>query len=221
MKVTKSSSSLVFLFFILSWLVRAETIVPKNKITFIQQEYKEDEYYNAIECPEGAASSYISVSRKYPKVLGLKNKEIQRKINLLLKKEAGLNEKKWGQPTTIEVNYEITNKSNNEMSLVFLHHHMVCGANHGTYWYNPINLNLTTGKLHTFDGLFSPKYNKTINAILKKQLIASLGSLGGISRTCKKDKKLNNEFCLYTTNNEKFTYDDKSISLHTSLIEPL
>jgi len=219
MKITKSSSSLVFLFFILSWLVRAETIVPKNDITFIQHEYKEDEYYNSTQCPEGAASSYISVSRKYPAIVGLKNNEVQKKINILLKKEAGLNENKWDYPTSIEVTYEITSKSNNEMSLVFLHHHMVCGANHGTYWYNPINLNLTTGKLHTFDDLFVKKYNKTINAILKKQLIQSLGSLGGISRACKGDKNLKEEFCLYTTNNDKFTYDDKSLFIYFNMYE--
>ena len=220
MKVTKSSSSLVFLFFILSWLVRAETIVPKNDITFIQHEYKEDDYYNSTQCPEGASSSYISVSRKYPEIVGLEDKEIQKKINIILKKEAGIYEKKWDYPTSIEVTYEIKNKyNNNEMSLVFLHHHMVCGANHGTYWYNPININLTTGKLHTFDDLFVKKYNKTINVIVQKQLMTSLGSLGGISRACKDDKKLNNEFCLYTTNNEKFTYDDKSLFIYFDMYE--
>jgi len=229
MKIMKFFTKLVFLFFIFNSVVmggeidKGEKKLTLNKFTLLQKEYKEDEYYNTTECQEGAASSHISVSRKYPEISGLEDKGIQRKINQLFKKSAGLEEAEWDYPTTIKVSYEIINNSNGFLSVKFLHNHFVCGANHDTSWYALVNLNLKTGEIYNFKSLFLPEYNKKIDSILKKQLLKLIGSLDRVGRDCNEEHKpeqgLNSLFCLYTINNEKFAYDKNNLFIYFSMYE--
>jgi len=219
----------VLLFFIFNFVAMGrgnlndEKELTLNKLTFSQKEYKEDEYYNTTECQEGAASSIISVSRKYPEISGIKDKGIQRKINQLFKKSAGLEEAEWDYPTTIKVFYEIISHSNRLLSIKFSHNHFVCGASHDTNWYVLVNLNLNTGEAYEFKDLFLPEYHQKIDLNLKKQITGLLGSLDGIGRYCDEDQKIGKGFydlfCLYTTKNEKFAYDESNLFIYFSMYE--
>jgi len=194
-------------------------------------EYIEDEHYYDICEDRGAASSYISVSRKYPEITGLKNLAIQQKVNKQLQQAAGFFEKEWDMPTTIKVTYEVMYQNNNVMSVKFYHNHMVCGARHDTGWYRTVNISLTTGDLYYFKDLFIPDYNKKIDSLFKKYFEVYLGeSSDGMGRAC--DKKLSSLikidlviadydklFCVYTLEDEEFTFDKKNLTLYFGMYE--
>ena len=151
-----------------------------HEIIITENEYKEDEYHN-LECDsdgEGGyhyqATAYISISKKYPSITGLRNKKIKEKINKEIQKAAGLFAKESEWPTTIKVTYQIMYRCNEFLGIVFYHNHFACGGYHDTGWYESLNLNLKTGEKYTFLDLFKPDDYEKVNALVVEYLINQL-----------------------------------------------
>lgn len=151
--------------------------IPENDLRLTSKTFAEE-------------SEYGTVDVQYPQIEGFANKDVQNKINKVLKSKADgyiqsgqdllggyveyAEEMDEEVPSAaFDVGYSVTYNEKNKLSLQFFVYEYSGGA-HGMYDYEPYNFNLETGEEITLKeaALGNANYIRIINEEIKKQIKA-------------------------------------------------
>jgi len=157
---------------------------PKTKSVHLKTVQENDIIWSSKKIDENTKDAIINV--QYPQVSGLKNAEVQEKINTLFASEA----KKYvdtakesskgayeelGFKYEYTSNYDIKYNSNQVISLLFSSNEYTGGA-HGMPEQWSYTINIDTGVVYTLNDLFKlvPEYKQVINEKIKKEIAPML-----------------------------------------------
>jgi len=109
---------------------------------------------------------------KYPQAVDMNNKELQNKINMLLKSQSGT-EYKGQKDEFYRQDYDVMLNKAGIMSILNNSYLYMKGAAHGMSMRSSINIDMTDGRLYTLKDLFKPSadYKTKLNTIIKKKLL--------------------------------------------------
>ncbi|NLY42575.1 MAG: DUF3298 and DUF4163 domain-containing protein [Clostridiaceae bacterium] len=113
------------------------------------------------------------ISITYPQVSGLKNPEVQFKINQAIIEQ--IQQMVYSQipdAAEIQVDYRVTYNQNGILSMVFEQYSYVRGAAHGMTTVESLTIDLENARIYTLKDLFNPgsNYVETINNQIKLQI---------------------------------------------------
>lgn len=116
---------------------------------------------------------------KYPRILNLKNIEIQENINksieMLMGKLIQDQYVKWKEFDEVIINglYDLPLNCNGLLSILFEHYSYGYGTNHGKTLVKSLNIDIFTGKEFKFSDLFNKNspYEHRLNDFIKKEIL--------------------------------------------------